>query len=318
MALSAVLSLDLLPAFQLVEVDFDAERAALLAGFIERCKANGFDYDVSASDFDPVIPLIEEFADRRCRGLEALNDAGKRLSLATAYGAALDHIAATYYADVGVARQAIVANPRPYLLFPQDWESDDRFRRRIQLAPDARTAGTLGSYEYHALTAAPFLIDAQAFNYASGLCRPGEVLVVVLGKDPNPDPNLDVPAQDEAAQLALAQNALLDRDIKEATDIVRVIPATRVPVTISAVLGLPPGPDPAVIVSAARSAVSTYAADAAAHIAREMTESGQKAALYVGGVRRVRLIGTPEDVDPGPTGVLVPTIGSITTEIFNG
>ena len=316
--LTAPLDLSQLPAFQLVTVDYETERTNLINGIVARFQAAGITYDVQTLETDPAVVLAEEFAYRKTIDLQGINDAGKRLTLASSYGAALDHIAATYYADVGVARLPLVTTPRPYSTNPEDWESDDRFRKRIQLAPATRTAGTLESYEYFALTAAPYLIDAKAFNYASGLCQPGGIVVVVLGQQPNPNPSLDIPAQDEAAQLVLAQNLLMNRDTKQGTDIVSVRAATRVPVTISAVLGLPDGPDPSLVVTAATTAVTAYAKDCASNIGRELTESGQKASLYVGAVRRVRLTGAPDDVDPGLTGVILPTIGSIATESFGG
>ena len=163
------IDLSQLPPLVLVAVDYEAELADLKAKLVARFKANGVDFDVQDLETDPVISLAEEFTDRKVLGLDQINDAGKRLTLASSYGVALDHIAATYYADVGVRRLPApgVVQPRPFDLFPGDWESDDRFRRRIQLAPETRTPGTLRGYEYWALTAAPALIDARAFNYAS-------------------------------------------------------------------------------------------------------------------------------------------------------
>ena len=316
--LGTPIDLSQLPPLQLVSVNFEAELAALKAGIVARFQARGVPYNVQDIEADSAMVLAEEFAYRKTLSLQDLNDAGKRLTLASGYGAALDHVAATYYADIGVSRLALVASPRPYATNPEDWESDARFRTRIQLAPEVRTPGTLRSYEYFALTAAPHLIAARAFNYASGLCSPGQVLVVVLGQLPNPDPTLDVPGNDETAQLVLAQNALENRNTKLATDTVMVRVVSRTPVTASAVLGIPIGPDPSLIVSAATTALAAYAAECATTIGQIFTESGQKAAAFVGGVQRVRLVGAPADVDPGQDGVVQVTIGSVTTEPIGG
>lgn len=309
------LDISQLPPFQLVAVDYDTERANLIAGVVARFAANGVPYDAQLSEADSAVILSEEFAYRKTLDLAALNDAGKRLTVAFGYGAALDHIAATYYADIGVARLPApgVASPRPYAVNPEDWETDDRFRRRIQLAPDARTPGTLRGYEYWALTAAPALIDARAFNYASGLCSTGQIVVVVLGRDVDLTKSPEEQALQEPAQLALAQNLILNRNTKLGTDEVAVRAATRLPVTVNATIGIKHGPDPSIIISIATANLQKYIAFCQSRIGEIFAESGQKAALFPGGPEYAHLA-VNSDIDPGPDGVVKVTIGTITTE----
>ena len=311
------LDLSQLPPLQLVAVDAEAELASLMAGITARYRARDIAYNVGAIEGDTVVVQAEEFAYRKTLLLQALNDAANRLTLAKGDGASLDHIAATYYADVGVRRLPLVADPRPYVTNPEDWEGDDRFKRRIQLAPETRTPGTLRGYEYFALTAAPHLIDARAFNYASGLCSPGQIVVVVLGKDPDPDPLVDKPEEDEAAQLVLAQNALLNRNTKLGSDEVMVRVARRVTATSAAVLGIPSGPDPALIVATGLPGLAAYIAEAGSKIGEIFSLSSQMAKLTVSGVRRVRLLSPATDIDPGPDGVVKATVGAVTTELVS-
>lgn len=318
-----LLDLSRLPAFSLTTVDYSAEVAALKAAIVARFRANGVPYDVETLETDPAMVLAEEFAYRKTLDLQGLNDAGRRLMLATSYGAALDHIAATYYADVivngaPIARLALVDAPRPYSTNPEDWETDDRFRLRIGLAGQARTSGTLPGYELAALTAAPYLTDAVALNYSSGLIEQGEILVVVLGRDPDPDPQTAIPAQEEPAQYVLAANALLNPQTKLGSDVITVRRARRVTVARGYTLGVRTGPDPALVLAQARVRYSAWIA-AGRKIGNALAASGENAQLYVSGVRYVHAKpGSGDDVDPGLDGVVEVSSLDLTTEVAGG
>lgn len=310
------LDLSRLPPFRLVAVDYDAETAALKAGVVARFNARGVPYDVDRIETDPAMIWSEEAALRKTETLAAINDAGKRLSLTYGYGEALDHTAATYYADLGL-RRLVLREADPVAGTPAVMEDDERFKLRILLAPQARTPGTLGGYEYQALTAAPWLSDALALNYASGLCNPGQIIVVVLGRDPDPDPAAARPAEEEPAQLVLARNAILDRNTKLGSDMVSVRAADRVPVVRGYTLGIRPGPDPALTRAQAASGYGAYLASRR-RIGKALAESGEKAALFASGVEYVHpQAGTTGDVVPPATGIVVPTL-TLTAEIVGG
>jgi phage-related baseplate assembly protein len=297
--ISPTLDLSRLPAFKLV--DYEAERAALIAGIKARFQARGIPYDVDMLETDTAVILAEEFAFRKTLTLGQINDAGKRFTLVSSYGSALDAIGATYYADIGVQR--LVTTPAdPTTGTAAVMEDDDRFRRRIQLAPEARTPGTLGGYEYWALTAAPNLTDARALNHASGLVSPGQILVVLLG------------GADEAAQVQLAQSFLLDRNVKLGTDMVAVRAATRVNASVNAVLEIRPGPAPAPVQAEAARGLDAYLAKRH-RIGERITKSSLDAALTVGGVDRVRQNAPATDIDPGVDGVVEVTSKTVTMEI---
>jgi len=309
------LDLTRLPPFSLVVVDEAAELAALKAGIVARFKARGVPYDVENLETDTAMILAEELAYRKTLTLQALNDAGRRLTLSYGYGAALDHIAATFYADIGLRRLALVDAPRPFATNPEDWESDARFALRISLAPEARS-GSLGAYEFDALTAAPHLEDALALNHSSGLVRQGQILVVLLGRDPDPDPTTAIPSQEEPAQVALATAALQNRTTKLGTDDVFVRVAGRVRVAREYRVGLRRGPDPVVILAEAKRRYGAYVRDRR-RIGKALALSSEQAALTVSGVEYVRARdGQIGDTDPGLAAIVDVTNLTLTPEVI--
>lgn len=325
------LDLARLPPLTLVPVDQAAEALALKKGAAARLNAAGIPYDVEGLETDSVTILCEEFAYRKALDLQALNEAGRRLTVTYGYGEALDHAAATLFPDLGIRRLPLVANPRPYVYgtaAAEDWESDSRFQLRISLAPQALTPGSLGGYEYAALSAAPHLIDAVAYDYTSGLCKPGGIVVFVLGREPDPNPATAKPAEEEPAQLVIAQDALYDRTTKFGSDTLAVRAVRRVRVERGWTLGIRRGPDPTIVALAAREAYEAYTARTRQpdviharerYIGKPLYESGEKAALKVGGVEYVRAkAGTGQDVDPGLDGVVQVTALDLSPEIIGG
>ena len=124
-------NLDALPQPDAVEqISFDDIRAAMLSDLAAR------DADlVDLPPSDPIVKVIDVAAYRETLMRQRANDAVRAVMLAYASGADLENLAAFY----GVSRQTD--------------ESDADLRRRVQLAPEAlSTAGSLGSYLYHALT----------------------------------------------------------------------------------------------------------------------------------------------------------------------
>ena len=131
--------------------------------------------DTLGLETEPLTVLIEVFAYRETLLRALVNDKARAVLLAFAVGSDLDHIALL----VGVER-AVVApatNNAPAIM-----ETDDRLRRRIQLAPEAfSVAGPAGAYEFHALSIDPSILDAYAYSP-----REGEVHVILVGEDIEP------------------------------------------------------------------------------------------------------------------------------------
>ena len=228
------------------------ERFPLIAGVIDL-------------ESEPARKLIEAFAYRELRLRARINDAARAVLLASSYGTNLDHLGALF----ATARQP--------------GETDDRFRRRIQLAPEAfSVAGPEGAYQHHALTVAPWARDVSAVSR-----RPGVVRVTVLKEGTDPTPTL---AEREVVRLHLRNEA-----IRPLTDVVEVMaPAIRRN-RILAKLTLYPGPDAQVVRQRALAAVATWV-EKNRMLGMNLRRSALYAALHQEGVHSVDLMFPAEDL----------------------
>lgn len=123
---------------------------------------------------DPAFKILEVCTYLRLLDRQRVNDAARGVMLAYAGGSDLDHLAAIF----GVVRQVLDPG-RPQEGVPPRYESDEDFRRRIQLGPEGfSVAGPEGAYIFHALSADPRVLDASATSPS-----PGEVVVSVLSHE---------------------------------------------------------------------------------------------------------------------------------------
>ncbi|MDP1642720.1 MAG: baseplate J/gp47 family protein [Phenylobacterium sp.] len=286
--LAETLDVSRLPPFELVPAIYETILAERLASLKTRLAAAGVDYDVGGLETDPLAILEQEDAYRELLERQAINDAGRSLTLAGARGAILDHLAATLFPTVGVRRLA--------------GELDDRFRQRIALAPEAKSAGTLGGYEYQAMTAHLGVRDALALNHASGVVPPGEVRLQIVCEA----------GAVEADVLAAVRAVVFDRDVALATGVLSVAAATSQPYDVSAVIEVPRGPDPALVLAEATARLTVYA-DSRRRAGRIVAVSGLDAALHAPAVERVRRLAPLTDIDPGPDGVAV--LGQVNLQV---
>jgi phage-related baseplate assembly protein len=275
----SAINLTRLPAPQIIEQpDFEAIFAARKARLIELAEEFGTaDYVASLTaalelESEPLVHLLQEDSYRELLLRAAVQDAGRGNLLAFAQGAVLDHLAAFY----GVARQVVqeadatVNPPIPELL-----ESDDRFRARVQLAPEGfSTAGPVGAYVFWALSASPEVKDVAVLQTAT----PGEVRVIVLSTeaDGTPDANL----------LALVETVTEPR--RPLTDNLMVEAATVQPYTVEAELTLYDGPDAEVVRQASLAAVTAFV-DEHHRLGHDINIAGLHAALYLEGVQDVTI-----------------------------
>lgn len=273
------LDLSRLPPFSVVHPAFEAILAERLASLAARMVAQGLDPATLQYESDPLVQLEQEDAYREFLNLQAVNDAARSNSLAFAKGEKLDHIAATFYAHIGVRRLT--------------GEDDARFRRRIALAPEAASPFTPGAYTFAALTVGLDVADARPLNYASGLVQPGEILLSIL----------PAPGVNAADLVARVGAALAARPIQALTDtvIVQAAPITVAPV--SAVLELSRGPDHNLVEAEARARLAAYAAGRR-RIGLRLAPSGISAALHLPAADNLRLLAPTLPVDPGPAGVV--------------
>jgi len=232
---------------------------------------------------EPARKLIEAFAYRELRLRARINDGARAVLLASSYGSNLDHLAALF----ATARQS--------------GESDERLRRRVQLAPEAfSVAGPEGAYQYHVLTVAPWARDVSAI-----MTQPGVVRLTVLRSGPDPIPT---EAEREAIRLHLRDEA-----IRPLTDVVQVLPPTVRTVTIEARLTLYPGPDAGVVQSRAVGALEDWL-ERNRMLGMNLRRSAIFARLHQEGVHSVELIAPAEDIVLDDTEVYAITGMIITTD----
>ena len=214
---------------------------------------------------EPARKLLEAFAYRELRLRARINDGARAVLLASSYGSNLDHLAALF----GTARQ--------------EGESDDRLRRRIQLAPEAfSVAGPEGAYQYHVLTVAPWARDVSAIMIQPGVVR---VTVLPAGSDPIPSE-----AQRETIRLHLRDEA-----IRPLTDVVQVLPPSVRHVSVETRLTLYPGPDAGVVQNRAAAALGDWL-EQNRMLGMNLRRSAIFARLHQEGVHSVELISPAEDI----------------------
>lgn len=254
-------SIDLpdLPTPDVVEaLDFESIRSAILKDLNSRLDEQTIDLES-----EPLIKLIEAFAYRELLLRQRINDSAQAVMLATAQGNDLDNLAAL----LDVERQS--------------GESDERFRKRVQLAHESYTAaGTAGAYEWHALDASQAVTDVTAQFVA-----PGKVDVVVMGTD---GPLV-------AAELDKVRGRIQSDKVKPLTDQVTVRNARVKTVDVVASLVLFDGPDSATVQQQAIEAVRAYG-DRVHRLGYDITVSGLISALHVTGVQRAVVHQPGDDV----------------------
>ncbi len=232
---------------------------------------------------EPARKLIEAFAYRELLLRARINDSARAVLLASSYGSNLDHLGALF----ATARQP--------------GETDDRFRRRIQLAPEAfSVAGPQGAYQYHALKAAPWARDVTAIATAPGTVR---VTMMKEGGNPLPSP----------AELQEVLISLRSEDVRPLTDVVHVLAPQVVPVAIDARLTLYPGPDGTLVQTRALAALSEWV-EKNRMLGMNLRRSAIFARLHQEGVHSVELLSPAEDVVLDETQVYAVTALTVTTQ----
>lgn len=270
-----MIDLSKLPAPNMVEVlDFEtlyAERKARLVSLYPPAQQG----EVAATlnlDSEPMAILLQESCYREITLRQRVNDAGRAVMLAYAKGTDLDHLAVFFGIERLVITPADTLNGIPAVM-----ESDDDLRKRVQLAPDSfSVAGPEGAYKSNAIGA-----DGQVLDAAVSSPTPGAVLVTVLSRAGN-----GLASDELVAKVTASVGA---EDVRPLTDLVVVQSAEIVEYEVDALIYTFSGPDPAVVMAAARERLDAYV-EGCHRIGREVPVSGLHAALHVEGVERVELI----------------------------
>lgn len=237
-------------------------------------------FPVLELESEPLVKVLQVWAYREMMVRQEVDDAARSNMLAYATGAPLDHLAA-FYGVIRLIDQE--ADPDAVPPVPEILESDDRLRTRVQLALEGfTTAGSRGSYAFHALSASTEVRDVSVISKS-----PGEVTVTVLSNQGDGTPSQEL--------LTSVEEALNDEDVRPLTDIVVVQPSAIGNYTVAAELYVYPGPDVALVEAASRAAVEKYIA-AQHRIGRDISRSGLMAALHQEGVQRVFLASPLADI----------------------
>lgn len=294
-----------LGSLPLVPIDYEATEQARVAQYTAALEARGIEYDVEGLETDPLRiayseggAYVEMLIDAR------INEAIRALSLATATGASLDHIAATYY---GISRLAD--------------ETDERFRARTALASEAwSTAGPEGAYIFHVLEldGTPDIADVAVWGEEDGATysdtlhadayTEGQVATPFTGRgegDPVLAPEVLIvvlPAvaygTADAALLSRAYAAATAREVRPIGDLVRIEAAQVVEYAVEVTIRYSYGADPAPLVAEAKARIEAYVA-ARRRIGVVAERLGIGGAAYVSGVEAVTLASPAADVGGG-------------------
>jgi phage-related baseplate assembly protein len=255
-------------------IDFEDILAAMLADL--RARDSAFDALVES---DPAYKLLEVAALREVVIRQRVNDAARGVMLAFAKGSDLDHLGAL----VDVARLTLDAGDPDAGIAPT-MESDDDFRRRIQLAPEGfSVAGPAGAYVFHALGADPDVDDVAAISPSPGVV---EIYVLSRGATGVPGPTT----------LANVEAVLSSETVRPLTDFVSVYPVDVVSYTVEAEIDIADGPDQEVVRATSQASAEAYVT-AQRKIGLPVARSGLFAAIHGAGVRNVNLIQPAADVD---------------------
>ena len=233
------IDLSLLPSPAVVEtLSFEQIFSEMLADLQARDET--FD---ALLESDPAYKILETAAYRELMIRQRVNDAARAIMLAYAGETNLDNLAANFNLERLVVTPADLEAVPPV---PAVMESDTALRRRCQLAFESiTTAGSAGSYLFHALSA-----DGQVKDASTSSPNPGEVLLSVLS-------NTESGTADSALIDAVTA-AVNAENVRPLTDNVTVQSATITEYQIDATLTLKSGASAELVTAAAQATVEEY------------------------------------------------------------
>jgi phage-related baseplate assembly protein len=265
--------------------------------WVDHDPPNGANYDVENLEFDPM--RIGQECNTYFEALlrDRVNQAARAVTLAFAIGTDLDAIA-TNYPMVG-PRLPIVTEPRGYPDFPEDYESDDRYRRRTQLSMNVLSPhGPAGAYMFWALSADALLRDATE------LAREGEGEVIVTCMDDSPPVrtvlagdvwHYDTEPRPSVERIIDIRAYIMDAYRKAATDILTVKAPRVVDVRYVVKVWFYPPPDKATLLNNIRTALEKLV-DNQRWLGVDHTRMAIFANVFQEGVHRAEIDEPSEDI----------------------
>ncbi|WP_273973875.1 baseplate assembly protein [Serratia ureilytica] len=279
----ATIDLSQLPAPLVVAVldyeDILAERKATLISLYPEEQREAVARTL-ALESEPIVKLLQENAYREVILRQRVNDAAKAVMLAHATDEDLDQLGANFNTPRLVITPADESTIPPT---PAVMEANEDYRLRLQdVFEGMSTAGSAGSYRFHARSADGRVADVTAISPS-----PANVIVTVLSRDG------DGTASPELLQVV--STALNDEDVRPVADRVVVQSAKIAPYVIEAVLYLYPGPEVAPILDTANKRLRAYVQNMR-RLGRSIRRSSMNAALTVEGVEHVEIIKPAADI----------------------
>ena len=279
----ATIDLSQLPAPNVVEpLDYEtlfAERKATLISLYPADQQEAIARTL-ALESEPIVKLLQENAYREVLLRQRVNDAAKAVMLAHATGEDLDQLGANFNTPRLVIAPADDSTIPPT---PAAMEADEDYRLRLQDAFEGMsTAGSAGSYRYHARSADGRVADVTAISPS-----PANVTVTVLSRDGDGTASAEL--------LQVVRDALNDEDVRPVADRVIVQSAKIAPYVIEAVLYLYSGPEVAPILDTANKRLRAYVQNMR-RLGRSIRRSSMNAALTVEGVEHVEIIKPAADI----------------------
>lgn len=229
---------------------------------------------------EPLVKLLEVFAYREMMLIQRENQKAVSIMLAFAKESDLDHIGANYN-----VKRLLVDSGNPSAIPPvlPTYESDEDFKRRIQLSFEAfTTAGSEASYIFHGLSADGQVADISALSPSAGV-----VDIYVLARTGT--------GTADSTLLSKVNTALNAKTVRPLTDHVQVYSVEVINFTVIAELILFSGPDQALVLANAQTELDAYLENSRSN-GVDITISGLHHALHQAGVQKVNLISPTNDV----------------------
>jgi len=274
-AFTAVNLSQLPPPVVVEQLDFETIFAEMLADLQSRDSAF-----TALVESDPAFKILEVAAYREVLLRQRANESAKAVMLAFAQHSDLDQIGANY----NVGRLVLIPGDPTAIPPTEDvMEEDEDYRLRIILSLEGyTTAGSIGSYVYHAISASGDVLDVGVDSLV-----PGRVNIAVLSRTGS-----GVPPQSTLDAVIAATTAEVVRPL---CDTVEVSAADVVNYQINAVLDFFPGVGQQQVLDAATASAQAYAAEMR-KLGMDITLDGVYAALRRPGVQKVNLLSPAADI----------------------
>ncbi|WP_105168533.1 baseplate assembly protein [Pseudoalteromonas sp. T1lg23B] len=256
----------------ITELDFEHKLAKLkeklLSHYPQYTEALGL-------ESEPMLVMLEMMAYQQLLFDGKLNDAVKGNMLASAKGNDLDAIAARY----NLARQ--------------DDETDERFKRRIQMVFEGlNTAGSKQAYQFHALSA-----DSRVKDVYVASPEPCDIHLTILSHEQHGQPSTELLNTLHKyfglnADGSMSNHASKVRPLGDRVTIAG--PATK-EFALEVAINIAPGPAASVVEQTVKTALNQYLAQQSL-LGRDINQMGLFAALNQSGVESGRIISPTEDI----------------------